>query len=253
MSVERERRGDVAVLRMGRGKVNAIDVELLRDLAAALDETSASTARAVVLTGGGTAFSAGVDLFRLVDGGAPYIREFLPLLESVLERLYALPKPTVAAVNGHAIAGGHLLMACCDRRLMAEGAGKVGVPELLVGVPFPPLALEILAATLAPDVRVDLVYTGRTVGAAEALARGIVHELAEPASLLERAVAEAERLAAVPTASYTLTKRAMVAPALARAARLAAEVGAEVAAAWEAPETAERIRDYLARTVGRRA
>jgi enoyl-CoA hydratase len=252
MIVEREDRSGIAILRMNRGKVNALDAELLRALVEVLDEVEASTAGAVVLTGAGSAFSAGVDLFRLLDGGPAYIREFLPLLDAALLRLFSFPKPTVAAVNGHAIAGGHLLMAACDRRLMAKGGGKLGVPELLVGVPFPPMALEILRATLAPQVLQDLAYTGRTVGAEEAVALGVLHELAEPGELLTRALAQARLLAAVPAPTYRLVKRQILAPALERAERLQAEVGDELAAIWESAESLEAIRSYLARAVGRR-
>ncbi|MBI5444289.1 MAG: enoyl-CoA hydratase/isomerase family protein, partial [Deltaproteobacteria bacterium] len=183
MILEREDQSGIAILRMNRGKVNALDAELLRALVAALDDVERSDAAAVVLTGAGTAFSAGVDLFRLLEGGPEHVREYLPLLDAAFGRLFSFPKPTVAAVNGHALAGGHLLMACCDRRLMAGGPGKIGVPELLVGIPFPPLALEILRATLAPEVLQDLVYTGRTLGADEALSRGVVHEITEPGEL----------------------------------------------------------------------
>lgn len=252
MIVEREDQEGIAILRMNRGKVNALDVELLRALVLALDAVEASEAGAVVLTGAGPAFSAGVDLFRLLEGGPGYVREFLPLLDAAFLRLVSFPKPTVAAINGHAIAGGHLLMACCDRRVMAKGTGKLGVPELVVGVPFPPLALEILRATLAPDLLQDLVYSGRTVGPEEALARGVVHELAEPEGLAAAALARAMQLAAVPARSYQMTKREILAPALERAERLQAEVGDELTSIWVSPESAEVIRSYLARTVGRR-
>jgi hypothetical protein len=116
-----------------------------------LDAAAGSDARAVVLTGAGSIFCAGVDLFRVVDEGADYVRRFLPSLADVIRKLFMLPKPVVAAANGHAIAGGCILVAACDYRLMARGGGRIGVPELLVGVPFPAIALEILRFALAPE------------------------------------------------------------------------------------------------------
>lgn len=251
--VEREDRPGVAILRMRRGRVNALDSALLGALMSALDEVESAPVGVVVLTGAGSAFSAGVDLFRILEGGPAEIRSFLPLLDAALLRLFSFPKPTVAAVNGHALAGGHLLLACCDRRLMARGGGRLGVPELQVGVPLPPVALEILRATLPPATLQDLVYTGRTFDADEGLALGAVHELVEPGDLLEEAVAQAARLAAVPPAAYQLTKRQLVAPALERAERQQAAFGAELAAVWESTASSDAIRSYLARTVKRPA
>src|SRR3990172_6187756 len=142
--IVREDRGSVAVLRMEHGKVNAIDVELFTELKEQLEAVERSEAVAAVLAGTGKAFSAGVDLFRLLQESENYVSGFLPVLVAGLEKLFLFPKPLVAAVNGHAIAGGCLMAFACDYRVAAGGAGTMGVPELLVGVPFPPLALEIM-------------------------------------------------------------------------------------------------------------
>jgi enoyl-CoA hydratase len=243
-----ETRGEVAVLRMEHGKANALDLELLEELAARLAEVEGSAAKALVLTGAGTIFSAGVDLFRLLDAGRAYLDRFLPALDVALRRLYTFPRPAVAAVNGHAIAGGCILALACDRRLMADGPGRIGVPELLVGVPFPPLPLAIVAAALAPPVAQEAIATGRTYTAAEALARGLADELAPPEALLDRACRAAADLGAVPPRAYALTKRQLRAPALARA-DASADLAAEVAAAWADEATRATIRTYLERTV----
>ena len=147
MIIEREDREGIALLRMNRGKVNALDAELLQELGAALDGVEASPARALVLTGAGPAFSAGVDLFRLLEGGAAHIREFLPLLRGVGRRLCAFPKPPVAAVNGHAIADGPLLLVSCDRRILARGRGARPWPAKTLA----PARRRRLASPLAPD------------------------------------------------------------------------------------------------------
>jgi enoyl-CoA hydratase len=127
----------VAVLTMAHGKANALDIEFCDALAARFDDLHKADAKAVVLTGKAKIFSAGVDLKRLSAGGADYIRRFLPALHRLYEAVFFHPKPVVAAVNGHAIAGGCVLACCADRRLMARDAGRIGVTEILVGVPFP--------------------------------------------------------------------------------------------------------------------
>src|SRR5216683_6145023 len=135
-----------------------------------------SSARAVVLTGTGAIFSAGVDLVRLLEGGAPYIREFLPALSTMLATVFAHPKPVVAAINGHAIAGGCVLACAADRRLMAREGGRIGVTELLVGVPFPPAAMEIMRCATAPQYFEEAIFSGATYAPPDAVTRGLVHE-----------------------------------------------------------------------------
>jgi enoyl-CoA hydratase len=249
--LETERRGDIAVLRLAHGKASALDRELLERLPAALHEAADQGARAVVLTGTGTIFSAGVDLFRVLDGGAAYVESFLPALDHALERLLTFPLPTVAAVNGHAIAGGCILALACDRRLAARGPGRLGVPELLVGVPFPAFPLEILREAVPAARLTEVAYGGATYLPEEALERGLVQEIVAPQELLDRAVALAESLAALAPAAFALTKRQLAAPLLARIAA-ARPHDAEVRRVWMAAETHDRIRDYLARTVGKK-
>src|SRR5262249_43491029 len=145
-----ERRGSVALLTLAHGKANALDLELCEAIRVRVEECQASWCRAIVITARGSIFSAGVDLLRVVREGAPYVRRFLPALSRALETTFVGPRPVVAAVNGHAIAGGCILARAADRRLMARGAGRIGVPELLVGVPFPPVPLEIMRFAVPP-------------------------------------------------------------------------------------------------------
>src|SRR5262245_29687414 len=135
--IELEDRDEVAVLRLVRGKGNALNEELLNALIAAADQLERSSVRAVVITGQGSVFSAGVDLAAILEGGPAYVRRFLPLLLQLFERFATFPKPLVAAVNGHAIAGGAIMMFACDARLLARGTARIGLTEIQVGVLFP--------------------------------------------------------------------------------------------------------------------
>jgi enoyl-CoA hydratase len=103
--IERTLYDGILTLRLAHGKASALDVELLDALLRELEEAPANV-RAVILTGTGSIFCAGVDLFRVTRDGADYVRQFLPLLDRFVRRLFTLPRPVVAAVNGHAIAGG---------------------------------------------------------------------------------------------------------------------------------------------------
>ncbi|MGE3275986.1 MAG: enoyl-CoA hydratase/isomerase family protein [Vicinamibacterales bacterium] len=250
--INRDDRGNVAVVRMAHGKVSALDQALAERLVSELEALKkSSTVSAVVLTGTGSAFSAGVDLFQVLDGGAPYVKRFLPHLDALLRLVLTYPKPVVAAVNGHAIAGGCIIVAACDHRVMAEGTGRIGIPELAVGVPFPTLALEIIAARVAVPALRGLVYTGRTVHVDEAIEIGLVDEAAEAEHLLDRAWEVATQLATIPARSFELTKRTFAAPVLERVKSMAA-VDAAVVEAWSAPATHEAIQAYLGRTLGKK-
>jgi len=249
--IERQDRDDVRVLRLAHGKVSALDIELAEALTAELAAAAAAPLRAVVMTGTGSAFSAGVDLFRVLRDGPAYGERFLPVLDTMLRSALTFPKPLVAAVNGHAIAGGCILAAACDRRIMAEGNGRMGVPELVVGVPFPALPLQIVAARVPDAAFRDLVFTGRTVQVDEAVALGLVDEKCAGETLLDRAIEVANQLAAIPAGAFALTKEAFTTLILDRTACLS-DLNARVVHAWLQPQTYDTIRAYLERTVGKK-
>lgn len=228
-----------------------MDIELGEAFTAELNLAADDPVRAVVVTGTGSSFSAGVDLFRLIKDGPEYGKRFLPVLDTMLRDALTFPKPLVAAVNGHAIAGGCILTAACDRRIMAEGNGRIGVPELVVGVPFPALPLQIVAARMTDAAFRDLVLTGRTVHVDEAIALGLIDEKCPLDALLDRAIAAANQLAAIPASAFALTKEAFTALILDRAACLS-DLNARVLHAWMQPQTYDTIRAYLERTVGKK-
>ena len=193
-----------------------------------------------------------MDLFQVLDGGAEYLARFLPALDTFLRTLLTFPKPAVAAVNGHAIAGGCIIAAACDHRIMADGPGRIGVPELLVGVPFPALPFEIVGARVGPSTFRELVYSGRTVLAAEARELGLVDEIAPPAALVDRACEAAARLASIPATSFALTKRTFNAALLDRV-RAASSLNSEALDAWRSPEVLARMREYVSKPFDRSA
>jgi enoyl-CoA hydratase len=248
--IVREDRDRVAVVRLEHGKVNAIDVELLEAVSAEVESLRTDGPDAVVITGTGGAFSAGLDLVRALDEGPDYFRRLLPALNKALLDLFTLPRPVVAALNGHAIAGGLVLACACDYRIMAEGRGKLGVTELPVGVPFPSVPLEMVRTVAGSRHSRDLMYSGRLLSADEGKAMGLVNELAESEALLERALELASRWGASPPAAFELTKRQLQQPTVDRLARHGAKVDAEVEAVWTDPETLAAIGRFVKKTLG---
>ncbi|HKS98759.1 MAG TPA: enoyl-CoA hydratase/isomerase family protein [Rugosimonospora sp.] len=245
--IEVERHGDVRVVRLRHGKVNVLDLELLlalRDAFAGLRD-----AAAVVLTGEGRAFSAGVDLRRLLDGGPGYTAEFLPALSGACRAVFEHPRPVVAAVNGHAIAGGCVLVAACDRRYMS--GGTIGVSELAVGVPFPTVPLEVLRFA-AGSATADLVLSARTMSPAQGLAVGLVDEVVAPEQLMARALDEAERLARIPAATFALTKTQLRRDAVRRIETGERADAQRLLAAWTGPQVRAAIAAFLDDLAARR-
>jgi enoyl-CoA hydratase len=239
----------VAVLTLMHGKANALDIELCNAITDRFTDLRNSDAKAVVLTGQGKIFSAGVDLMRLSEGGADYIRKFLPVLDSLYQAVFFHPKPVVAAVNGHAIAGGCVLACCADRRIMSREVGHIGVTEILVGVPFPALALEILRFAVPPRYLPEFTLSGATYATDEALKRGWIDEVAEPEDLMADAMAVARKLSLLSPAAFTQTKMQIRQPVIERLQESGKATDKAVTKIWTAPTTLAYIRHYVARTL----
>jgi enoyl-CoA hydratase len=240
--------GSIAILTLAHGKANALDVELCGAITSRFEELQSTQSEAVVVTGQGTIFSAGVDLLRLLDGGPAYVRQFLPALHQLYETIFFFPRPVIAAVNGHAVAGGCVLACATDRRLMARDRGRIGVTELLVGVPFPAMAFEIMRFATAPHRFEETLFGAATYQPDAAVERGLIDEVVDPGALLDRAVAAARTLAAHSPAVFALTKRRSRQPVADRLAADGYRYDVTVETIWTAPETFDRIQAYVSRT-----
>ncbi|MDQ8726109.1 enoyl-CoA hydratase/isomerase family protein [Bradyrhizobium sp. LHD-71] len=246
--IDLSRQDDIAILRMAHGKANTLDVEFCDALAGAFGELRNSEARAAIIVGTGNIFSAGVDLLRVSADGEAYVRRFLPALHRMFDAAFNLPKPLIAAVNGHAIAGGCVLACCADVRIAARGQGRIGVTELLVGVPFPALAFEVMRFAANRQYLPDIMLTGATWLSDDARQRGLVDEVVEPAELMNRSLAAAKGLANLSPAAFATTKEQLRQPVADRMAQHAVRVDKRVEEIWTSPDTIRHIRDYVAKT-----
>jgi enoyl-CoA hydratase len=247
--IETTTQGDIAVITMKHGKANTLDVAFCTALADTFETLKTSSARAVVLTGEGGIFSAGVDLLQADKGGPDYIRRFLPALHRLYETIFFFPKPVVAAMNGHAIAGGCVLACVTDRKIMASRSGRVGVTELLVGLPFPALAFEILRHVVANARLEEVLFTGATYEPEAARERGFVDEVVAPGTAFERAMAVAESFAAISPPAFMQTKKQSRQPVADHFRREGAAIEAVVTDIWTAPEAGRAIAAYVAKTL----
>jgi enoyl-CoA hydratase/carnithine racemase len=184
---------------------NALGSEMLGWLLAQL---ASARGEPVLLTGSRDAFSAGLDLKEVAALDAAGMERYLRLLERCMAAVYLHPAPVVAAVEGHAIAGGCVLAACCDHRVATtDPRARIGLNEVALGVRYPPRVFHIVQQRV-PRAAHETVFLGAGLfSPTEARVHGLVDELADDA--LATARARAEALAAHPRDAYAATKRAM--------------------------------------------
>lgn len=196
----------IAVVRMQRPPANALDLALLaegRDVVASLREEAP---RAVVLVGDGDFFSGGVDLNVAPGLSAADQVEMVRGINALFAAWFGLLRPVVAAVNGHAVAGGLILALCADHRVVGP-LGRFGLTEVKVGIPYPVMALGVVRAELSPQAARRLVLGGELLGAEDMVAMGVFDELVSTReAVLERALVVAASLAEAPGDTYERVK-----------------------------------------------
>jgi enoyl-CoA hydratase len=239
-----EEHDDVAVVRVDRPPANAMDPGLLADAVAATEELAAAEPGAVVLTGRPGFFSAGADLkvVPTLDGDGQ--RAMVDGINGLCMAWYGLPRPVVCAVNGHAIAGGLVFALCADYRVAAAD-GRYGLTELRAGVPYPTMAIAVVAAELSAPAARRLVLRADLVDAADLRELGAFDEVVPNDEVLDRALVVARDLGALPSSAYAATKRRLRTPTLALAARLQAGEADPLGDAWTDADTASRAAAIL--------
>ncbi|WP_293766691.1 enoyl-CoA hydratase/isomerase family protein [Sporichthya sp.] len=188
----------MSLIRLARKPVNALDIELLTALIDMVDRELNRKCRALVITGEGPCFCAGIDTKLAAGYDGFQQRAMVTALNQFLYQLYTAAVPTVAAINGHSLAGGLVIPLACDQRVAATGDYSLGLTEVRAGVPYPAIALHIVQAELDPATARTLCLTGRTLSPQGALDNRIVDELCDPEGLVQRAVELADGLAELP-------------------------------------------------------
>lgn len=234
---------DVYELSISAPGRNALSTELMQRLLAAVREASG---RPLLLAGSDGSFSAGLNLKEVASLEPPAMSRFLLLLDELIDALYEYPGPSVACVDGHAIAGGCVLALCCDWRVAAEREDiRIGLNEVALGLEFPPKILA-LARDRVPRRHLEhVLLEGGLHAPRQAQALGLVDEIAaEPLSAASAALA---RLAAPPRTTYVATKDALRRGVLALSGAQRRDFEERIVPAWCAPETKARIRARLER------
>ncbi|TYT25355.1 enoyl-CoA hydratase/isomerase family protein [Luteimonas viscosa] len=244
--IERAEHDGIHELRLARPPVNALDPDLCRQLRGAVADAVAAGAQGIVLCGGPKAFSAGLDVPHLLSLDAASVREAWEDFFLAARALAGCPVPVVAALNGHAPAGGCVLALCCDYRVMAAGDYRLGLNETQVGLVAPEGIQRLLRRVVGPHRAERLLVAGEMVDARRALEIGLVDELADIDEVPRRALDWLRALLSLPRKPMLATR------AIARAEVVAAlepeliELDRFVAA-WGDPDTQAALRALVAK------
>jgi enoyl-CoA hydratase len=205
--------GGVAAVILCRGKVNALDEPTIDELKDQFRELEVDEAvRAVVFSGEGKFFSFGFDIPGFLGHSKPEFSRFLTKFTDLYTYLFTYPKPVVAALNGHTVAGGLMLALACDRRFMAAGKGKVALNELVFGSSVFAGSVEMLRFAVGDRNAEEVLYTGAMVLPEEALRLGLVDEVCPAEELLGKAMAAARELGGKSQPAFQSMKRLLRGP-----------------------------------------
>jgi len=212
--IDLKREGPVLVLQMRAGE-NRFNPKFIAALNAALDQAeSAAEPTALVLTGDGKFFSNGLDLAWMTGEGKDHAGEVVAGMQRIFARVLASPLASVAALNGHAFAGGAMLALACDFRVMRSDRGFFCIPEIDLGLPLAPGMAALIQARLPKLAAHEAIVTGKRYGGVEAVERGIVDFAVPEVDLLSKATALAAPLAGKNRAIMQAHKRLLYAETL---------------------------------------
>jgi enoyl-CoA hydratase/carnithine racemase len=199
----------VATIRLDRPPMNALNAQVQEEIAAAAGQVTADPdIRAAVIFGGEKVFAAGADIKEMAEASYGQIAADTRRLQDSFTAVARIGKPVVAAITGYALGGGLELALCADFRVMGESA-RLGQPEILLGVIPGAGGTQRLPRLVGPARAKDIVYTGRFVGAKEALAIGLVDKVVPDAEVYQAALALVARYAAGPAIALRAAKQAI--------------------------------------------
>ncbi|MBP6596779.1 MAG: enoyl-CoA hydratase/isomerase family protein [Arenimonas sp.] len=247
MSIELQRHGAVLEVRLARPPVNALTPELLLALRAAVEAAPGQGARGIVLTGGEKVYSGGMDVPHLMSLQRQPLIDAWATLFAAARAIAGSALPVVAAIGGHAPAGGCVLALCCDYRVMASGPFRIGLNEVQVGLVAPDAIQYLLRRAVGTARAERLLVAGALVESAQAQALGLVDELAEQSQVLARSIAWLEDLLQRPATAMQATRRIARADVVAALAAFDDRELEGFIDDWYAPDTQAALQALLAR------
>ena len=243
--IEVEQSDGITSLYLNRGKVNALNGAVVEELREAL--RSAETSKAVILSGRGKFFSFGFDIPEFLSFSREELTRFLVQFTDLYTVLFTYPRPVVAALNGHAIAGGCMLALACDSRVMATGSGKISLNEIGFGSSVFAGSVEMLRFAVGGTVASEVLYSGAMYAAEDAKRMGLIQNVAEPDKLLERAKEIAADLGSRDPRAFTSIKSLLRGPVAEEMRRREKASIDEFVDIWYSPSTWTKLQEIKIR------
>jgi len=244
-----DRDGPVAIVRLSRGVTNPINGELVGELAAAVSHVREQPdIRGLVLASASDKFfSIGFDVPELIGLTPTDFARFFTQFNRVCLDLYTLPKPTVAAITGHATAGGCILALCCDYRHIAHGKKLMGLNEIKLGVPLPYVSDCALRALVGGRYAREIMESGDFYLPEAALRMGLVDAAVPPDQVLPASIDKAKALAAMSEQAFTIIKRNRTEPIEKEIAAQLEEQERSFIECWYSEVARQRLREAAAK------
>ena len=239
--------GPIRELQLAHPPVNALRPELLASLREAVEAAPGEGARALMISGTPGYFSAGLDVPYMLAGGEAVAFATFETLFALMRAIATSPVPIVAAITGHSPAGGAVLATCCDYRVMAEGDYKIGLNEVQVGLPVPPVIHATLNRLVGPRHAERMCVEGQLLSPRAALDAGLVDRLVAPDEVVPSALEWCEKLLAAPSVAMLRTRAVARADLAGLYDDPASLVPEEFTAAWSGEETQATLRALVAR------
>lgn len=242
-----EHHGEVAIVKLDRGVTNTIDLQLVEELSEALQEVTHDPGVHSLVLGSSNErfFSIGFDIPQLFGLARQDFKFFYQTFNRVCMDLYTLPKPTIAAITGHAIAGGCILALCCDYRFIAQGRKLMGLNEIRLGVPVPYLADCVLRHIVGVRYARDIMDIGEFYQPEESLQMGIVDQVLPLEQVLPKSVEKARLLGGSPQEAFAMIKRNRVERVEAQVLMRLEEKERFFVDRWYSDEARERLREAM--------
>ena len=236
--------GEIATVTLNRGKVNALNEPMVEEITKSFEDLATDNeVKSIIFTGSGKFFSFGFDVPEFLNYSRSDFIRFLEKFTNFYNYLFLFPKPVVAALNGHTIAGGCMLATACDFRLMVSGKAKISLNEITFGAPVPAGSVEMLKYCTGPRNAQSILYSGAMYSAEEACQLGLVDQVSTEDTLAEDARNVAQELAQKDSSAFRSIKHLLRKPALDEMIKREKDAILEFVDIWYSEQTWENLKE----------
>ena len=236
--------GEIATVTLSRGKVNALNEPMVEEITKSFaDLATDNEVRSIIFTGSGKFFSFGFDVPEFLNYSKSDFIRFFEKFTNLYTYLFLFPKPIVAALNGHAIAGGCMLATACDLRLMVTGKAKISLNEITFGAPVPAGSVEMLRYCVGTSNAQSILYSGAMYSAEEAFQLGLVDQVSTEDNLAEDARNIAQELAQKDSFAFRSIKHLLRKPVAEEMIKREKNAILEFVDIWYSEQTRENLKE----------